>query len=169
MTTIHGSTMRMKVTETTSNDKQKYSATDNVDTLVEATQQQLIHTPWKPIDGSCDQQGEQNKRHHTHEGLQPILPHLSIPVAPVIKRRDNSKAQPSATHQSVWLLAKFHEISDLIYDQNWLCVRVQPEAYLRRGDAVCKAAASYNPTLMMPPMKKVAHQDRMTPVESAYK
>ena len=43
MTTIYGSTMRMKVMETTSNDKQQYSATDNVNTLVEATQQ-LIHT-----------------------------------------------------------------------------------------------------------------------------
>ena len=43
MTTIYGSTMQRKVMETTSNDN-KHSATDNVDTLVEATQQLIQHT-----------------------------------------------------------------------------------------------------------------------------
>ena len=148
MTTIHGSTMRRKVTETTSNDN-KHSATDNVGTLVEATQQQLIHTPWKPIDGSCDQQGEQNKRHHTHEGLQPILHHLSIPVAPVIKRRDNSKAHKCNTPISVVVGKDFTRV--ILYDQKWLCGRAQPQAYLRMQDAVRNATASSTPNLLMSP------------------
>ena len=68
------------------------------------------------------QRGAKNQRHHTHEGLQPILHHLSILVAPAIKRRDNCKHKCKHTNQcGNWQISR--NKSDLIWPKMALRAR----------------------------------------------
>ena len=95
MTTIYGSTKQDNSVE-----HDKHPATDNVDTLVEATQQLiLIQLPGNRSTDQVTKQGEQNKRQSERTPITTILQRLSIPVAPVIKRRDNQQHKLQHTDQ----------------------------------------------------------------------
>ena len=164
-TTIH----LMRTTEATNAAKAANTLLQTTSTLLLRLQQLDTTIITLPGSGSTDHatiQGEQNKRQSERTPVTTILQRLSIPVAPVTKRRDNNTSTSCKTHQSVWLLANFTK-SDLIWPKMALRARATIGILKdTRCGAQCDCKLHSKPVDVT---KNVAHQDRMTPVENVYK